>query len=84
MCKGWGERAQGRGMWYNQNEKTIFAFPAKQEQSMLEHKIIEHCGQIDDFVFDFDENLKLLPDKPALLKLSPNLAAATTQLFVNS
>lgn len=53
---------------------------------MLEHEIryIEHCGQIDDFVFDFDENLKLLPDKSALLKLSPNLAAATAQLFVNS
>ena len=73
-------------MWYNQNGKIIFAFPAKQEQSMLEHKIryIEHCGRIDDCVFDFDENLKLLPDKSALLKLSPNLAAATTQLFVNS
>ena len=29
---------------------------------MLEHKIryIEYCGQIDDFVFDFDENLTLL------------------------
>lgn len=29
---------------------------------MLEHKIryIEHCGQIDDFVFDFYENLTLL------------------------
>ena len=29
---------------------------------MLERKIryIEHCGQIDDLVFDFDENLTLL------------------------
>ena len=26
-------------MWYNQNGKIIFAFPARQEQSMLEHKI---------------------------------------------
>ena len=43
-------------MLYNQNGKIIFAFPAKQEQSMLEHKI--------RYVETIDELKKIIQENP--------------------